>query len=156
MYFKRLNITHDRRVGFKSLYRPVPAVAFLFVTEHPLSAYFLYFLSFKISTLHIPFCFNFLSLPQTLMESITFYDLHVIAGPSVTPHGARGGSPSLSRTFFSPSRFRSPVPLVALRRRPAHAAVTTNSVPVSLFFGFFFFFFFLICLFSWKEEKKKV
>nr|CAN65905.1 hypothetical protein VITISV_004872 [Vitis vinifera] len=64
------------------------------------------------------------------MESITFSDLHVIAGPSVTPHGARGGSPSLSRTFFSPSRFRSPVPLVALRRRPAHAAITTNSVPV--------------------------
>ncbi|RVW49763.1 hypothetical protein CK203_069888 [Vitis vinifera] len=67
------------------------------------------------------------------MESITFSDLHVIAGPSVTPHGARGGSPSLSRTFFSPSRFRSPVPLVALRRRPAHAAITTNSVPVDIY-----------------------
>ncbi|KAL6347901.1 hypothetical protein AAG906_037630 [Vitis piasezkii] len=63
------------------------------------------------------------------MESITFSDLHVIAGASVSPHGARGGSPSLTRTFFSPSRFRSPVPLVALRRCPAHAAITTNSVP---------------------------
>lgn len=84
------------------------------------------------------------------MESITFADLHLIAAAaSVSPHGARGGSPFLSRTFFSPSRFPSPVFAVALRHRPARAAITSNSAPVSFSPPF------LSNLFVFRERRYK-
>ena len=84
-----------------------------------------------LHSLRIPFHSSPL---HSSMESITFADLHLIAPATVTPHGVRGGSsPFLSRTFFYPSRCPSPVSSVAFRHRPARAAITTNSVPVSLF-----------------------